>query len=262
MVGDVFASPTIGQVYQVTKSVDGGAGVLHLIGNYGGDVMNFGAAADRAAMENEIQVEAVLVADDVASAPPERGARRRGVAGMIYAFKIAGARAEEKATLQEVKTAAQHALSNTRSMGVALSPCIVPQVGSPTFTLADDEMEIGMGIHGEPGIARGKLRSADEITDELIERILADMDFRDSEISIMINSLGATPLEELYIMYRRVVKHLANYHTVIHRPYIGRFATSMEMAGVSITVLRLDATLKHLLDAPASSPFFEQAQFN
>lgn len=260
-VGDVFASPTIDQMYETTKAVNGGAGVLHLFGNYGGDVMNFAAAADQASMEDDIEVATVLVADDVASAPPERGDRRRGVAGMIYAFKIAGARAEEMASLAEVKAAAEKALANTRSMGVALSPCTVPQIGKPTFTLGEDEMEIGMGIHGEPGTRRGKLQTADEITDQLVETILKDIDLTGSEVTVMLNSLGATPLEELYIMYRRLLEVFKAHNITIYRPYIGRFATSMEMAGASITVMKLDDELKRLLDAPASSPFFEHAQF-
>jgi len=260
-VGDVFASPTIDQMYETTKAVNGGAGVLHLFGNYGGDVMNFAAAADQASMEDDIEVATVLVADDVASAPPERGDRRRGVAGMIYAFKIAGARAEEMANLAEVKAAAEKALANTRSMGVALSPCTVPQIGKPTFTLGEDEMEIGMGIHGEPGTRRGKLQTADEITDQLVETILKDIDLTGSEVTVMLNSLGATPLEELYIMYRRLLEVFKAHNITIYRPYIGRFATSMEMAGASITVMKLDDELKRLLDAPASSPFFEHAQF-
>lgn len=260
-VGDVFASPTIDQMYEVTKAVHGGAGVLHLFGNYGGDVMNFAAAADQAAMEDDIRVETVLVADDVASAPPERAERRRGVAGMIYAFKIAGARAEEMATLSEVKAAAEHALANTRSMGVALSPCTVPQIGKPTFTLSDDEMEIGMGIHGEPGIARIGLQTADEIIEQLADAILQDIELSNSQVTVMLNSLGSTPLEELYIMYRHLLQIFGARKIEIYRPYIGRFATSMEMAGASVTVMKLDDELKRLLDAPASSPFFEQAQY-
>ena len=259
-VGDVFASPTIDQMYETTKAVNGGAGVLHLFGNYGGDVMNFAAAADQASMEDDIEVATVLVADDVASAPSERGDRRRGVAGMIYAFKIAGARAEEMASLAEVKAAAETALANTRSMGVALSPCTVPQIGKPTFTLGEDEMEIGMGIHGEPGTRRGKLQTADEITDQLVETILKDIDLTGSEVTVMLNSLGATPLEELYIMYRRLLEVFKAHNITIYRPYIGRFATSMEMAGASITVMKLDDELKRLLDAPASAPVFEHAQ--
>lgn len=260
-VGDVFASPSVDQMYEVTKAVHGGAGVLHLFGNYGGDVMNFAAAADQAAMEDDIEVATVLVADDVASAPPERGVHRRGVAGMIYAFKIAGALAEEMATLAEVKAVAEHALANTRSMGVALSPCTVPQIGKPTFTLGDNEMEIGMGIHGEQGIARTSLQTANEITEQLVEAILKDIDLDGSQVTIMLNSLGATPLEELYIMYHHVLKIFETHKIEIYRPYIGRFATSMEMTGASITIMKLDAELKRLLDAPASSPFFDNSQY-
>ncbi|MBN8593417.1 MAG: dihydroxyacetone kinase subunit DhaK [Anaerolineae bacterium] len=260
-VGDVFASPSIDQMYKTTKAVSGGAGVLHLFGNYGGDVMNFAGAADLATMEDDIEIATVLVADDVASAPPERAKNRRGVAGMIFAFKIAGARADEMASLAEVKAAAEHALANTRSMGVALGPCIVPQVGKPTFTLGEDEMEIGMGIHGEQGVRRGKLQTADEIAQQLIDPILADMPLAGSEIALMVNSLGATPLEELYIMYNYLVGYLKSKDVRIYRPYIGRFATSMEMAGASLTVMKLDDELKRLLDAPASTPFFDQGQF-
>jgi dihydroxyacetone kinase-like protein len=260
-VGDVFASPSIDQMYKTTKAVSGGAGVLHLFGNYGGDVMNFAGAADLAQMEDDIEIATVLVADDVASAPPERAKNRRGVAGMVFAFKIAGARAEEMASLAEVKAAAEHALANTRSMGVALGPCIVPQVGKPTFTLGDDEMEIGMGIHGEQGVRRGKLQTADEISQQLIDPILADMPLAGSEIAIMVNSLGATPLEELYIMYNHLAGYLKAQDVRIYRPYIGRFATSMEMSGASLTVLKLDDELKRLLDAPASTPFFDHGQF-
>lgn len=261
VVGDVFASPTIDQMYETTKGVHGGKGVLHLFGNYGGDVMNFAAAADQAAMEDGIEVATVLVADDVASAPPERADRRRGVAGMIYAFKIAGARAEEMASLADVKAAAEHALANTRSMGVALSPCTIPQIGKPTFTLGETEMEIGMGIHGEQGTARTTLKTAKEITEELVKTILEDMPCDNSQVSVMVNSLGATPLEELYIMYNHVLDIFKAHNIEVYRPYIGRFATSMEMAGASITIMKLDDELKRLLDAPASSPFFEQAQY-
>ena len=260
-VGDVFASPTIEQMYQTTKAVHGGAGVLHLFGNYGGDVMNFAGAADQASMEDNIEVATVLVADDVASAPADKANTRRGVAGMVYAFKIAGALAEERASLAQVKAIAEHALANTRSMGVALGPCIVPQVGKPTFTLGDDEMEIGMGIHGEQGVRRGKLQSANEIVDQLINPILEDIELSGSEVTVMLNSLGATPLEELYIMYGRLLEVLKQHNVSVYRPYIGRFATSMEMLGASLTVMKLDDELKRLLDAPASTPFFDQGQY-
>jgi len=261
-VGDVFASPTVDQMYATTKAVHGGAGVLHLFGNYGGDVMNFAAAADQADMEDDIEVATVLVADDVASAPPENADKRRGVAGMIYAFKTAGALAEEKASLADVKAIAEHTLANTRSMGVALGPCTVPQVGKPTFTIGDGEMEIGMGIHGEQGIERTKLQTADEIVDQLAKAIMDDIDLAGSEVSVMVNSLGATPLEELYIMYRHLLDIFKANNVTVHRPYIGRLATSMEMAGASITVLKLDDELKRLVDAPANSPFFDQAQYS
>jgi dihydroxyacetone kinase-like protein len=180
---------------------------------------------------------------------------------MVFAFKIAGARAEEMASLSEVKAAAERALANTRSMGVALSSCTVPQVGKPTFSIGDDEMEIGMGIHGEQGVRRGKLQTADEITDQLLSPITGDIDLRGSEVAVMLNSLGATPLEELYIMYARLTDLLAQANVKVYRPYIGRFATSMEMAGASLTIMRLDDELKRLLDAPASSPFFDHGQY-
>ncbi|MEM6283517.1 MAG: dihydroxyacetone kinase subunit DhaK [Chloroflexota bacterium] len=260
-VGDVFASPSVDQVAATIRAVSGGAGVLHLIGNYGGDVLNFAAAADDVDMEDDIEVATVLVADDVASAPSDKADKRRGVAGMIYAFKIAGAVAEEMKPLADVKAAAEKALANTRSMGVALGACIVPQVGEPTFEIGDDEMEIGMGIHGEQGLERTKLKTADEIIEALLNPILEDIDLEGGEITLMLNSLGATPLEELYIMYRKLVELLAAKNITVHRPYIGRFATSMEMMGASLTIMKLDDDLKRLLDAPANSPFFDQSQY-
>ncbi|MCB0106211.1 MAG: dihydroxyacetone kinase subunit DhaK, partial [Caldilineaceae bacterium] len=160
-----------------------------------------------------------------------------------------------------VKAIAEHCLDNTRSMGVALGPCTVPQVGKPTFMLGDDEMEIGMGIHGEQGVRRGTLQTADEIVDQLIQPILDDIALGGGEVSVMLNSLGGTPLEELYIMYRRLLEVLKQHNVTVYRPYIGRFATSMEMVGASLTVLKLDDELKRLLDAPASTPFFDQGQY-
>lgn len=260
-VGDVFASPTVDQIAATIRAVNGSAGVLHLIGNYGGDLLNFAAAADEVDMEDDIPTATVIVADDVASAPQDKADKRRGVAGMIYAFKIAGALAEEEKPLSEVQAIAEHALANTRSMGVALGPCIVPQVGKPTFEIGDDEMEIGMGIHGEQGIERTRLRSADAVTEQVIHTIMDDINLTKSEITVMVNSLGATPLEELYIMYRKLHEIFAANNVRVYRPYIGRFATSMEMTGASITVMKLDDELKRLLDAPASSPFFDQHQF-
>ncbi len=198
-IGNVFSSPTVDQMLAATQAINGGAGVLYLFGNYQGDVLNFGMAAEMAEAEG-IQVETVLAADDVASAPKGQEAKRRGVAGIFYAYKLTGAKAETKAPLAEVKRIAEKAIANTRSMGVALSPCTVPAAGRPTFTIGDDEMEIGMGIHGEPGVRRGKLEPADKITANLMETILADMDLaKGDEVSVLVNGLGATPKEELYV---------------------------------------------------------------
>jgi dihydroxyacetone kinase len=257
-IGNVFSSPTVEQMLAATRAVHGGAGVLYLFGNYSGDVMNFGMAAEMAEAEG-ITVETVLAADDVASAPKGQESRRRGVAGIFFAYKLAGAKAETLAPLAEVKRIAEKALAATRSMGVALSPCTVPAAGRPTFTIGEDEMEIGMGIHGEPGVRRGKLEPADRIVDMLLEAVLADMPLaRGDVVSVLVNSLGATPQEELYVMYRRAHQILAGRGIRVHRPYLGEYATSMEMAGASISLLKLDAELTPLLDAPARSPFVVQ----
>lgn len=257
-VGNVFASPSAECMYEVDKAIDNGAGVLHLYGNYGGDVMNFGMAQDMASMD-DINVEEVLVSDDVASAPKGKESTRRGVAGLFYAYKIAGAAAEKMYDLKEVKRLAQKAVDNTRTMGVALTPCIVPEAGKATFSIGETEMEIGMGIHGEPGIMRGELKSSDEIVEIMLTRILEDLPFTSgSEVSVLVNGLGATPKEELYIAYRKITIILEEKGIKAYRPYIGEFATSLEMAGMSITLLNLDDELKELLDFQAYSPFFQQ----
>lgn len=257
-IGNVFSSPTAEQMLAATKAIDGGAGVLYLFGNYSGDVMNFGMAAEMAEADG-IHVETVLASDDVASAPKGQESRRRGVAGIFYAYKLAGAKAETKASLEEVKRIAEKAIACTRSMGVALSPCTVPAAGRPTFSIGEDEMEIGMGIHGEPGVRRGKLEPADRIADILMEAILGDMNLaKGDEVSVLVNSLGATPQEELYILYRRVCQILSGHRVKVHRPYVGEYATSMEMAGCSVSLLKLDGELKPLLDAPALTPFVRQ----
>jgi len=257
-VGDVFNSPSADQMLTVTKRIHGGKGVVYIYGNYSGDVMNFDMASEMADME-DIQVRTVLVRDDVASAPPEEAARRRGVAGMVFAFKCAGARADKGGSLDEVAAAAEKALANTRSMGVALSPCTVPMAGRPTFTIGDDEMEIGMGIHGEPGAKREKLQSADQITERMMAAILEDLKPQAGDrVAVMVNGLGATPPEELYILYRKVHEILSDKGIAVHRAYVGEYATSMEMAGASITMMRVDDELAELLDHPAQSPFFVQ----
>ncbi|MFL0167044.1 dihydroxyacetone kinase subunit DhaK [Candidatus Clostridium helianthi] len=257
-VGNVFASPSAECMYEVDKAINNGAGVLHLYGRYGGDIMNFGMAEEFASLDG-IEVEEVLVTDDVASAPKGEEDKRRGVAGLFYAYKIAGAAAEKMYSLKEVKEVAQKAVNNTRTMGVALSSCTVPEAGKPTFTIDDDEMEIGMGIHGEPGIERTKLKTSDEVVEQMLNRIIEDLPYESGdEVSILVNGLGATPLEELYIAYRKASKILEEKNIKIYRNYIGEFATSMEMAGLSITLLKLDSELKELLDFEAYSPFFQQ----
>lgn len=257
-IGNVFSSPTVDQMIAATRAIDAGAGVLYLFGNYGGDVMNFGMAAEVIEMD-DIRVETVLASDDVASAPRGSETRRRGVAGIFFLYKLAGAKAEEMAPLAEVKRIAEKGVANTRSMGVALSSCTVPAAGKPTFSIGDDEMEIGMGIHGEPGVRRGKLESADQIAATLTNTILADLPLaRGDEVAVLVNGLGGTPQEELYIVYRKVHQILNDHGVIIYRPYIGEFATSMEMAGCSVSLLKLDPELKPLLDAPADTPFFSQ----
>ena len=258
-VGNVFSSPSMEQMLAATKAVNGGAGILYLYGNYSGDVMNFDMAAEMATMEDDIRVETVLASDDVASAPPDQWRRRRGVAGLFFAYKVAGARAEEMASLEEVKAAAEKAVANTRTMGVALTPCTVPAAGKPTFTIGDDEMEIGMGIHGEPGVRRGKLESADQIAEALTNAVLADLPFvKGDDVAVLVNGLGATPQEELYIVYRKVHEILAGRGIRVYRVYVGEYATSLEMAGCSLSLLKLDDELKRWVDAPAQSPFFVQ----
>lgn len=257
-VGDVFSSPSAETMLEVTRRIDGGAGVVYIYGNYGGDVMNFDMASELAALE-DIEVRTVTVADDVASAPAERASRRRGVAGMVFAFKIAGAKAARGASLSEVVDITQRVLDGTRTMGVALSPCVVPTVGEPTFTIGEGEMEIGMGIHGEPGVERERLQDADTVTTRMLDAVCGDLSLvGGEEVAVMVNGLGGTPLEELYILYRRVAEELDEKGVTVHRAYVGEFATSMEMAGASITVCRLDDELRLLLDAPAHSPFFTQ----
>ena len=238
-VGNVFASPSSAKMADTIRACDRGNGVLVLFGNYGGDKMNFELACETVDLEDDIKTEMVLVKDDVASAPASEAERRRGVAGMIYAFKIAGAKAENGGTLKEVADVTRKALKNIRTMGMALTSCIVPEVGKPTFSLADDEMEIGMGIHGEPGLEVRKMMTAAELADLLLSKILSDMPLvNGDEVSIMINGLGATPLEEQLIVYKSVAELLQKRGVRVYMPHIGEYATSMEMAGISITLFK------------------------
>ncbi|MFQ3183709.1 MAG: dihydroxyacetone kinase-like protein [Alteromonas macleodii] len=255
-IGDVFASPTSEQMVDAIRIADQGAGVLKLYGNYGGDVMNFDMAGDIVEMDN-IFTTTVLMADDVASAPPTEAEKRRGVAGMVYGFKIAGAAAEAGLDLGEVTRIAQKVANACRSVGAALSSCTVPQAGKPTFEIRDDEMEMGIGIHGEPGVWRDKLRPADAIANEMMDRLLADIEISAGDrVSMLINSLGATPHEELYILYRIVHARLQALDAEIVMPLVGRYATSMEMTGVSFTLCKLDAELEGYLTAPCNCAFW------
>jgi dihydroxyacetone kinase len=257
-VGNVFSSPSGEQVHAATKASDSGRGVLYLFGNYGGDVLNFGLAADLADLDG-IATKTVLVTDDVLSAPADRADTRRGVAGMVVAYKCAGAAAERGDSLEEVARIAEKAVAVTRTAGVGLSPTILPAAGKPTFELADGEMEIGIGIHGEPGVHRGPLEPADAVADRLMTAILDELDPpAGSRVAVLVNGLGATPLEELYVLYGRVQRILADRDVTIASKLVGEYATSLEMAGASITVTLLDDELAELIDAPASSPFFRR----
>ena len=259
-VGGVFQSPSGDQMFEVTKAIDQGAGVLYIYGNYSGDILNFDMATEMAEIE-DIRVLSVVGNDDVASSPQGQEHKRRGVAGIFFVFKAAGAAAAEGMSLDEVKRVADKAKANTRTMGVALTPCIVPEVGHATFSIGEREMEIGMGIHGEPGIRRGELLPADAVVDEMMVPILAERALQPGdEVAVLVNGLGATPKEELYVLFRRVAVVLKERGVSIFHVYIGEFATSMEMAGASISLLYLDDELKRLVAAPASSPFFEQGQ--
>ena len=255
-VGSVFASPSVDQIASAIRNANNGNGVLCIIGNYGGDVMNFEMACEIVTSEG-IKTKTVIVADDIASASNEEKSKRRGIAGMIFVFKVAGSIAETGASLEKTFNIASSANNNIRTLGVALSPCILPEAGKPTFEIKDDEIEIGMGIHGEPGIKREKLRSADQLSDDLCKRILGDYKLNaEDQVSIMINSLGATPLEELYIVSKRVHENFSKLKIKITKSFVGRYATSMEMAGMSITVFKLDSELKKYLLTPSDCPFW------
>ena len=255
-IGNVFASPSVDEISTAIKSANSEKGVLCIYGNYGGDVMNFDMASEMLEME-DIKVESIVVADDVASASKEEKEKRRGVTGMLYVFKTTGAIAESGADFDEVKRVAVKTNENIRTMGIALTPTILPQAGKPTFEIGDDEMEIGMGIHGEPGIRRGKLKTANEITEELSEKLLSDIDLnKGDKVSILINSLGATPHEELFIVANKFNNILSDNGIINSKSYVGRYATSMEMAGMSITILKLDDELEKLLLEEANCPFW------
>lgn len=254
--GPVFTSPGPDQVLEGIKAADSGAGVLLVIKNYSGDVMNFEMAMELAEMET-ITVDKVIVNDDVAVEDSTYTTGRRGIAGTVFVHKIAGAKAETGASLAEVKASAEKAIRNVRSMGMALSACTIPAAGKPGFEMAENEMEIGMGIHGEPGIERTLLKTADEIAEELLSKILQDGVHKSGdEVAVMINGLGSTPLMELYILNGKVSEILAEKGFTVYKTFVGEYMTAIEMAGCSITLLKLDDELKELLDAPAHTTAF------
>lgn len=257
-VGEIFTSPPANAFYHAFKIANGGKGVACLFGNYAGDVMNVDMAREMAEAEG-IEVKTVIANDDVPSSPKGKEQNRRGVAGEILMWKIGGAKAEMGGNLGEVIGAAQKAIDNTRSMGIGLSPCIIPAVGKPNFTLGEKEMEVGIGHHGEPGIKKMEIKSADEIAEMMLEIILPDPPFRKGdEVCVLISGLGSTPLLELYIIYRRVNRILDGKGIQVYRSYVGNFFTSLEMAGVTLTMMKLDQELKELLDAPADAVHFKQ----
>lgn len=256
VIGNVFASPPPQPAVDAAMAVARGAGVLFMYGNYGGDVMNFDMAAEMLQME-DIEVRTVLTTDDIASAPREAREKRRGVAGNVFIFKAAGAAADKGMLLDEVERVARRANDRTYTMGVALSACSLPHTRRPNFDLPNGQMEIGMGIHGEPGVRRGPLQSADEVADEIMDAILAEMGATSGDdVAVLVNSLGSTPLMELYILYARIAERLDKAGLHIHTSLVGPYCTSLEMAGASITVMHLDDELKQMLDHPCDCAMF------
>lgn len=253
VAGNVFSSPSPDRIIKGIEEANSGEGVLLIVKNYSGDIMNFGMAKDMAEMD-DIRVESVVVKDDVAVPDSTYSTGRRGIAGTVFVHKIAGAKAEAGGSLDEVKAVAEKAIANIRSMGMAMTACTLPAVGKPGFELGENEIEIGMGIHGEPGVERTVIKTAAETAEILLSRILADYDYSGSEVAVLVNGLGATPLMELYILNNEVGKILASKGIKIYRTFVGNYMTALEMSGCSITLMKLDDELKELLDAPCSTP--------
>jgi dihydroxyacetone kinase-like protein len=251
--GNVFSSPSPDRIIEGINQTNSGKGVLMIIKNYSGDIMNFGLSKDMAEMD-DIEVETVVVKDDVAVPDSTYSTGRRGIAGTVFVHKIAGAKAETGANLQEVKAAAEKAIANIRSMGMAMTPCTLPAVGKPGFVLGDDEIEIGMGIHGEPGVERTNVKTAKELAGILLDKILEDYDYSNSEVALMVNGLGGTPLMELYILNNEVQQLLEEKNIKVYRTFVGNYMTALDMTGCSLTLMKLDDELKELLDAPCDTP--------
>ena len=258
VAGEVFTSPTPDQILEAIKAVDSKKGVLLIIKNYSGDIMNFDMAAEMAEMEG-IEVQKVVVNDDVAVENSTYTTGRRGVAGTVFVHKIAGAAAESGMEISKVKEIANRVIANVRTMGMSLGPCTVPALGKPSFSLEENEIEMGLGIHGEPGTHKEALRSADELSEYMVGKILEDIEIsKDEEVAVMINGLGATPLMELYIVNRKVNELLASKGIIIDKTYVGNYMTSIEMPGFSITILKLDNELKSLLKSKANTLAFKE----
>jgi len=258
VTGEMFTSPTPDQVYEAIMAADNGKGVLLVTKNYTGDVMNFEMAAEMAADEG-VAVEQVIVADDVAVEDSTWTSGRRGIAGTVFVHKIAGALAERGADLAEVRRVAEKVIANVRSMGMAVNACTVPAVGKPGFELAEDEVEIGIGIHGEPGTHREKISSANEITDKLLAKIFAeDIYHEGDEVAVMVNGMGGTPFMELYVINNHVSEVLAEKGLRVTKTVVGNYMTSLEMEGFSVTLLKLDEETKELLLDPADTPAYTQ----
>ena len=253
VAGNIFSSPSPDRISEAIERVDKGEGVLLVIKNYSGDIMNFGLSKDMAEADDK-KVATVIVKDDVAVEDSTYSTGRRGIAGTVFVHKIAGAMAEKGASLEEVERAANKAIANIRSMGMAMSACTLPAVGKPGFVLAENEMEVGMGIHGEPGIERTSIKSAKETAKTLLEKILKDYDYSNSEVALLVNGLGATPLMELYILNREVCNLLEEKNIKVYKNMVGNYTTALDMSGCSLTLMKLDSELKELLDAPCDTP--------
>lgn len=253
VAGNVFSSPSPDRISEAIERVDKGEGVLLVIKNYSGDIMNFGLSKDMAEADDK-KVATVIVKDDVAVEDSTYSTGRRGIAGTVFVHKIAGAMAEKGASLEEVERVANKAIANIRSMGMAMSACTLPAVGKPGFVLAEDEMEVGMGIHGEPGIERTSIKSAKETANTLLEKILKDYDYSNGEVALLVNGLGATPLMELYILNREVCNLLEEKNIKVYKNMVGNYTTALDMSGCSLTLMKLDNELKELLDAPCDTP--------
>ncbi len=253
VAGNIFSSPSPDRISEAIERVDKGEGVLLVIKNYSGDIMNFGLSKDMAEADDK-KVATVIVKDDVAVEDSTYSTGRRGIAGTVFVHKIAGAMAEKGASLEEVERAANKAIANIRSMGMAMSACTLPAVGKPGFVLAENEMEVGMGIHGEPGIERTSIKSAKETAEILLEKILKDYDYSNSEVALLVNGLGATPLMELYILNREVCNLLEEKNIKVYKNMVGNYTTALDMSGCSLTLMKLDNELKELLDAPCDTP--------